>query len=153
MIPIERYAQSRRDDGLPFDPWIRVHTGLGGSLLRPEPRSMEIKRPVREWEEWVAMQFPEDGDYVFPGGLAPLSVSQGTGCYWEPKTCGYFTIPRAFKKRRYREVLKGALVRPGLGPQLARRLVLPDSFTPRELPGKEVAFAASTRCEGEKRDA
>ena len=27
------------------------------------------------------------------------------------------------------------------------------AFTPRELPAKEVAFAASTRCEGEKRDA
>ncbi len=40
-----------------------------------------------------------------------------------------------------------------LGPQLARRLVLPDSFYSRELPAKEVAFAASTKCEGEKRDA
>ncbi len=84
LIPIEHYVQWRRDDGLPFDPWIRVHSRLGGSLLRPEPRSMEIKRPVKDWEEWVAMQFPEDGQYVFPGGLAPLSVRQGTGCYWEP---------------------------------------------------------------------
>jgi hypothetical protein len=30
------------------------------------------------------MQFPEDGDYVFPEGLAPLSVAHGTGSYWEP---------------------------------------------------------------------
>ncbi len=48
LIPIERYARWQRDDGLPFDPWIRVHSRLGGSLLRPEPRSMEIKRPVED---------------------------------------------------------------------------------------------------------
>ena len=30
------------------------------------------------------MAFPEDGPYVFPGGLAPLNVSGGTGAYWEP---------------------------------------------------------------------
>jgi hypothetical protein len=30
------------------------------------------------------MRFPEDGEYVFPGGLAPLSVSGRRGAYWEP---------------------------------------------------------------------
>jgi hypothetical protein len=30
------------------------------------------------------MAFPEDGDYVFPSGLAPLRVRDGTGSYWEP---------------------------------------------------------------------
>jgi GNAT superfamily N-acetyltransferase len=84
LTPIDRYVQWRRKDGLPFDPWIRVHARLGGSLIRPEPMSMEITRPVGEWEGWVGLQFPEDGEYVFPGGLAPLTVSEGTGRYWEP---------------------------------------------------------------------
>jgi len=30
------------------------------------------------------MQFPEDGEYVFPGGLAPLTLEDGIGRYWEP---------------------------------------------------------------------
>jgi hypothetical protein len=30
------------------------------------------------------MLFPDDGDYVFPAGLAPLSVREGIGLYWEP---------------------------------------------------------------------
>jgi len=30
------------------------------------------------------MRFPEDGDYTFPGGLAPLAVADGVGRYWEP---------------------------------------------------------------------
>lgn len=84
ITPIDRYARWRRDDGLPFDPWMRVHARLGASTLRSEPRSMEISRPIASWEAWVGMQFPEDGEYVFPRGLAPLTVSAGTGHYWEP---------------------------------------------------------------------
>jgi GNAT superfamily N-acetyltransferase len=84
IIPIDRYVHWRRQDGLPFDPWMRVHVRLGASILRTEPRSLEICRPVADWEKWVGMPFPEDGDYVFPGGLAPLSVQGETGQYWEP---------------------------------------------------------------------
>jgi GNAT superfamily N-acetyltransferase len=84
LTPIDRYVQWQREDGLPFDPWIRVHARLGGTILRPEPTSMEITASVGEWEKWVGMRFPEDGEYVFPEGLAPLSVSQAIGSYWEP---------------------------------------------------------------------
>ena len=45
---------------------------------------MEIIHPVGEWERWTGMAFPDDGEYVFPGGLAPLTVSRGIGEYWEP---------------------------------------------------------------------
>jgi hypothetical protein len=37
-----------------------------------------------DWENWTQMAFPDDGEYVFPGGLAPLSVHGQTGSYWEP---------------------------------------------------------------------
>lgn len=84
LIPIDRYARWQRPDGLPFDPWQRVHARLGARVLRTEPRSMEIAAPVADWEKWTGMAFPEDGEYVFPGGLAPLTVSDGTGAYWEP---------------------------------------------------------------------
>jgi hypothetical protein len=30
------------------------------------------------------MAFPDDGEYVFPEGLAPLSVNGEAGAYWEP---------------------------------------------------------------------
>ena len=84
LTPIERYARWKRDDGLPFDPWMRVHVRLGAEILRAEPRSMEISAPVADWEQWTGMAFPEDGDYVFPGGLAPLTVADGEAAYWEP---------------------------------------------------------------------
>ena len=45
---------------------------------------MEITAPVADWEAWTQLAFPADGEYVFPGGLAPLTVTAGTGAYWEP---------------------------------------------------------------------
>ncbi len=86
IAPIERYARWTRDDGLPFDPWIRLHVRLGARVLRPEPRSLRITAAVARWEEWTALSFPESGDYVFPEGLAPLAVDReaDVGRYWEP---------------------------------------------------------------------
>ena len=44
----------------------------------------QIEAPVAEWELWTEMTFPEDGEYVFPAGLALLRVRDGIGDYWEP---------------------------------------------------------------------
>jgi hypothetical protein len=86
LTPIERYARWRRDDGLLFDPWMRVHERLGARILKPEPQSLRITAPVGDWEERVGMSFPETGEYVFPGGLATLAVDRerDVGRYWEP---------------------------------------------------------------------
>lgn len=84
ITPIDEYATWTGADGLPFDPWMRVHTRLGARILRCEPRSLEITRPVEDWERWTSMPFPADGSYVFPAGLAPLQVSAGAGEYFEP---------------------------------------------------------------------
>jgi hypothetical protein len=48
------------------------------------PQSMRIEAPVADWQEWTAMRFPEDGDYVVPGMLAPLHVQSGIGVHVEP---------------------------------------------------------------------
>ena len=84
LIPIERYATWSRDDGLPFDPWLRVHARLGATTLRPAPQSMQITGSVDEWTDWTGMELPAAGRYVFPHGLAPLDVRDGIGRYWEP---------------------------------------------------------------------
>jgi hypothetical protein len=86
LVPIERYARWRREDGLLFDPWMRVHERLGAETLKPEPRSLRITGSVAEWEEWTQMAFPESGDYVFPGGLQTVRIDRerDVGRYWEP---------------------------------------------------------------------
>ncbi len=86
LVPIDRYAAWRREDGLLFDPWMRVHERAGGTVLKPEPQSLRITGTVAEWEEWTQMPFPESGEYVFPGGLATLEIDRerDAGRYWEP---------------------------------------------------------------------
>jgi GNAT superfamily N-acetyltransferase len=84
LAPIERYVQWTREDGQPFDPWIRVHTRRGGRIVKPVPHSMHITGTVADWEAWTGMPFPADGEYVFPRGLAPLRIAGGRGEYWEP---------------------------------------------------------------------
>lgn len=86
LVGIERYARWTREDGLPFDPWLRLHVRLGGEILGVEPRSLLITGTVAEWERWTGMGFPESGSYVFPHGLALLEVDREAdlGSYWEP---------------------------------------------------------------------
>ena len=86
LVPIERYAAWRREDGLLFDPWLRVHERAGAKVLKAEPKSLRITGTVAEWEEWTEMPFPESGEYVFPGGLATLEIDRerDAGRYWEP---------------------------------------------------------------------
>lgn len=86
LVPIGDYAAWTRDDGLPFDPWIRVHVRMGGEILLPEPRSLRITGTVAEWEEWTRMQFPVSGEYWFPEGLTTVSIDRETdvGLYYEP---------------------------------------------------------------------
>ena len=64
LVPLEDYARWTREDGLPFDPWIRLHMRLGAEILGLAPRSLDISGSVEEWESWTDMHFPQEGDYV-----------------------------------------------------------------------------------------
>ncbi|MER7701967.1 N-acetyltransferase [Kitasatospora sp. NPDC097605] len=86
LVPTERYAAWRRADGAPFDPWIRTQVRAGGTIAGASERSSRITGTVAEWERWTGLAYPEDGDYVFPQGLATLRIehARDLGSYWEP---------------------------------------------------------------------
>lgn len=86
LTPVERYLQWTRPDGAPFDPWLRTHWRLGARVLAPAPRSQVVIATIDEWQHWTGMAFPDSGDYVIPGGLAPLHVDRTAdrGHYVEP---------------------------------------------------------------------
>ena len=86
LVPIEQYAAWTRADALPFDPWLRVHARIGGEALKAEPESLRISGTVEEWESWTKMAFPVSGEYVFPQGLALVSIDRDAdrGLYFEP---------------------------------------------------------------------
>lgn len=86
LTPIARYAGWRREDGLLFDPWLRVHERLGGAALAIAERSMTVEGSVAEWESWTGMAFPESGAYVLPNALVPIEIDRerDRGSYVEP---------------------------------------------------------------------
>jgi hypothetical protein len=63
-----------------------VHVRLGAEILAPVAESLLITGTVAEWESWTQMSFPSSGDYVFPQGLAPVTIDRSAdlGRYWEP---------------------------------------------------------------------
>lgn len=86
LVPMERYIQWRRPDGLPQDAWLRVHARLGAEIVRVAERSMVIEGTVAEWERWTGLVFPESGPYVVAGALVPVTIDRDSdrGLYIEP---------------------------------------------------------------------
>lgn len=74
LIPIEHYIRWTNAEGLPFDPWLRVHTRAGGQIIQPCPHSMTVPGTRAQWEKWAGMPFPESGTYTVPGALVPVQV-------------------------------------------------------------------------------
>lgn len=89
MYPLtlmERYVNWKTGEGLPFDPWMRVHARLGAEVVKVCPESMYISGTVAEWENWTGLLFPESGEYIVPGALVPVMVNlaEDFGLYLEP---------------------------------------------------------------------
>lgn len=83
---IERYAFWTREDGLPSDPWIRLHVRLGGRVVRGVPASMTMRGTVAEWQSWTGLAMPESGLYLPVGAAAPVQIDTATdeGVYGDP---------------------------------------------------------------------
>lgn len=86
LVDIDDYATWTRSDGLPFDPWLRLHVRMGARILCSAPRSQTMTGSVVEWESWTGMAFPASGDYVIPDGLSVLNINldHDRGEYVEP---------------------------------------------------------------------
>lgn len=93
--PFERYLAWKREDGSPFDSWLRVHHGLGAEFLRVMPRSLVVTGSVSKWEEWTGMAFPESGRYVVPGALQPVTIDRerDAGRYEDPNVWMLHPVP------------------------------------------------------------
>lgn len=73
-VPMSEYAFLVREDGLPVDPWLRVHARAGGRIERIAPRSMVIPGTLAEWREWTGLPFDHSGPVEVPFALAPVMV-------------------------------------------------------------------------------
>ena len=86
LIPIDHYINWRREDGLPFDPWLRVHERFGGKIVKICHESMRIPGTISDWEQWTGLRFFDSGDYVIDGALNPVNIDleKNLGLYIEP---------------------------------------------------------------------
>ncbi|MBA2487927.1 MAG: GNAT family N-acetyltransferase [Chloroflexi bacterium] len=75
LMPMESYASWTRADGMPFDPWMRVHARLGGQIMGICQGSNVVQGTIAEWQEWTGLTFPVSGEYVVQGALVPVSIS------------------------------------------------------------------------------
>ena len=71
FTPIGDYVRRRTVEGLPADPWLRVHVRAGGEIVKVAPASM---------------RFTASGQIAVPGALVPVHVSLGQdhAVYVEP---------------------------------------------------------------------
>lgn len=59
--PMVEYAANVRDDGLPYDPWLRTHIRAGGEIIRLAPTSWVIAGSLTQWRGWTDLPFDADG--------------------------------------------------------------------------------------------
>jgi hypothetical protein len=86
LAPFENYIHWKRDDGEPFDPWIRTHWKLGAKIVKPIHKAFTVSGAIKDWEDWTNMKFPESGSYVIKGALQPIriDIEQDIGVYDDP---------------------------------------------------------------------
>jgi hypothetical protein len=71
-LPMATYVERRRPDGLPVDPWLRVHVKAGATVVKIAPASMVIPGSLAQWRAWTGLPFDTEGDVEVPGALTPV---------------------------------------------------------------------------------
>lgn len=85
-VTMADYVRRRRPDGLPYDPWLRVHVKAGATIVQVAPASMTVSGTLAQWREWTGLPFDRDGGVEVPGALVPVhcDTTHGTAVYTEP---------------------------------------------------------------------
>ncbi|MDB5414486.1 MAG: hypothetical protein JWR10_2821 [Rubritepida sp.] len=86
FTPMAEYLARRTAEGLPADPWLRLHVRAGGEVVKIAPVSMTVAGTIAEWSRWASMPLNASGAVAVPGALVPLMVSLEQDCavYVEP---------------------------------------------------------------------
>jgi GNAT superfamily N-acetyltransferase len=71
-LPMAEYITMVREDGLPADPWLRVHARAGGRIRRVAQASMVMAGSLAQWREWTGLPFDRTGDVIVPEALVPV---------------------------------------------------------------------------------
>jgi GNAT superfamily N-acetyltransferase len=85
-VPMADYVHVRREDGLPVDPWLRVHVRAGGKVARVASAAMTVSGSLAQWRRWTGLPFDCDGAVEVPGALVPVwcDTTHDHAVYVEP---------------------------------------------------------------------
>lgn len=85
-VDMHSYSARTRGDGLPEDPWLRLHVRAGGRIVGVCPTSMTIVGTIAQWRAWTELPFDREGPTAVDGTLAPVHVdlANGHAVYVEP---------------------------------------------------------------------
>lgn len=85
-MPMAQYVATARADGLPLDPWLRVHVRAGGVIEKVASTSMVMAGSLAQWREWTGLPFASGGPVEVPLALVPVycDVEQDQAVYVEP---------------------------------------------------------------------
>ena len=75
LTPMQDYAARTRPDGLPADPWLRVHVRAGGRIEKVAPLSMIMPGRLADWRAWTGLPFDRSGPVIVPRALSPVHCS------------------------------------------------------------------------------
>jgi len=86
MMAIDDYIAVSQEDGLPVDPWLRVHVRMGGLVSGVAPASSVIAGSLDDWRGWTGLPFDRSGPVEVPGALVPVTcdVDRDVAVYIEP---------------------------------------------------------------------
>ena len=85
-VDMPSYVARTRDDGLPEDPWLRLHVRAGGRIVGVCPTSMTIAGTLDQWRTWTGLPLEDDGPTRIRGTLVPVHVDRSNdhAVYVEP---------------------------------------------------------------------
>ncbi len=85
-LPMARYIERLRPDGLPSDPWLRTHARCGATLAGVAATSMIVTAALDDWRAWTGLPFDTDGPVIVPSALVPVycDLGQQVATYVEP---------------------------------------------------------------------
>jgi hypothetical protein len=82
-LSIDDYAAVRLPDGRHFDPWLRVHERIGGTIIATCSPSMRVSAPIGDWERWLGEALPATGRLLIRGAIGYLEIREGVGTLTE----------------------------------------------------------------------
>lgn len=90
------YLARRSPEGLPADPWLRVHVRAGGRIVKVAPTSMRIVGTIAEWESWLGSPLVGEGRVVVDQALSPVDVDRDADrvTYVEPNVWVHHDLRR-----------------------------------------------------------